>query len=91
MGGVREKVLAAHRLGLKRVLLPRRNQPDLVDVPPEVREAITVICCESIDQVLRQALVKLPEAPLPRIKHNGQSQVVLSCPLIPYAPLNIRE
>jgi len=58
IGGVREKVLAAHRLGIKRVLLPKQNQKDLVDVPEDVRNQIEFIFCERIEQVLNNALLK---------------------------------
>lgn len=57
IGGVREKVLAANRIGIKRVLLPRRNEKDLVDVPADIREQIEFIFCDRIDQVLQNALV----------------------------------
>ncbi|MBW2264445.1 MAG: endopeptidase La, partial [Deltaproteobacteria bacterium] len=40
IGGIKEKVLAAHRAGIKRVLVPKRNQPDLVEIPPEIREDV---------------------------------------------------
>lgn len=57
IGGVREKVLAAHRVGIKRVLLPRHNQKDLVDVPADVREQMEFVFCDRIEQVLANALV----------------------------------
>ena len=55
IGGVREKLLAAQRAGLRRVILPRENEPDLVDLPPETREALTVIPADTIDEVLAAA------------------------------------
>lgn len=57
IGGVREKVLAAHRLGIKQVILPRHNEKDLADVPEDVRRQIKFIFCDRIDQVLTNALV----------------------------------
>ena len=57
IGGVREKVLAAHRIGIKRILLPLLNQKDLVDVPEDVRQQIEFIFCDRFDQVLAHALV----------------------------------
>lgn len=56
IGGVKEKVLAAHRFGLDTVILPRRNEKDLDDVPEEVREAMTFILVDTIDEVLDEAL-----------------------------------
>ncbi|NPA31339.1 MAG: endopeptidase La [Chloroflexi bacterium] len=56
IGGVREKVLAAHRAGLKVVLLPKRNLKDLVEVPKSVREALRIKGVRHVDEVLRAAL-----------------------------------
>ena len=56
IGGVKQKVLAAHRAGLKEVILPMRNEGDLEDVPEQVRNEITFHIAESIDQVLAWAL-----------------------------------
>jgi ATP-dependent Lon protease len=56
IGGVKQKVLAAHRAGLKEVILPKRNEGDLDDVPEQVREQMAFHTAESIDQVLGWAL-----------------------------------
>jgi ATP-dependent Lon protease len=56
IGGVKQKVLAAHRAGLREVVLPRRNGPDLDDVPERVREAMTFHLADSLDEVLALAL-----------------------------------
>jgi ATP-dependent Lon protease len=56
IGGVKQKVLAAHRAGLKEVILPKRNEGDLDDVPEQVREEIAFHPVESIDEVLAIAL-----------------------------------
>jgi ATP-dependent Lon protease len=63
VGGIREKVLAAHRSGLKTVLLPRKNQKDLIDVPKRARSELNIILVDHIDQVLKEAL--LPPKPTP--------------------------
>jgi ATP-dependent Lon protease len=57
IGGVREKVLAACRVGIKRVLLPRQNQKDLAEIPEDVRNQMEFIFCERIDQVLENVLL----------------------------------
>ena len=56
IGGVKEKVLAAHRAGLKSVILPRRNEKDLDDVPEEVRRQMTFILAQHVDDVWAAAL-----------------------------------
>ncbi len=56
IGGVKEKVLAGHRNGLRTIILPKRNQPDLDDVPYEIQQAMTFIFAENVDEVLAAAL-----------------------------------
>jgi ATP-dependent Lon protease len=56
IGGIKEKVLGAHRAGLRRVLLPRRNEADLDDIPSDLRKEMQLVLIESIDEVLREAL-----------------------------------
>jgi ATP-dependent Lon protease len=56
IGGVKQKLLAAHRAGITTVLLPQRNEPDLDDVPESVREALTVHLVADVREVLQHAL-----------------------------------
>jgi ATP-dependent Lon protease len=56
VGGIKEKVLAAHRFGLKKVILPSRNEADLEDLPEEVRRQISFVFVETIEEVLQAAL-----------------------------------
>ena len=56
IGGVKQKVLAAHRAGLTEVIIPQRNEGDLDDVPDQVRNDITFHIVSEIGQVLEQAL-----------------------------------
>lgn len=63
IGGVKEKVLAAHRNGLKTIILPKRNEQDLDDVPEEVRKALKFVFVETVDEVLQAALEKRPIKP----------------------------
>ncbi len=56
VGGIKEKVLAAHRAGLKTFILPRDNEPDLEDLPAEVRQSIHFIPVDTVDQVLQNAI-----------------------------------
>jgi ATP-dependent Lon protease len=62
IGGLKQKVLAAHRAGLKQVILPMRNEGDLDDVPEQVREEIAFHPVETVDQVLAIALEGEPDA-----------------------------
>lgn len=55
VGGIKEKVLAAHRAGIKRIILPKANEKDLKEVPQEVREELTFILTERIEEVLPAA------------------------------------
>ncbi len=69
IGGVREKVLAAQRYGLKRVVLPRENKPDLEELPPETRKELHFILVDSIEEVLAVAFEQpepLRAEPAPR-------------------------
>lgn len=63
VGGVREKILAAHRAGLKKILLPERNMKDLVDVPKKVLDEIQIIPVTHMDDVLKMALHQPIEKP----------------------------
>jgi ATP-dependent Lon protease len=60
VGGIKEKVLAAHRAGIKRVILPARNQKDLVDVPEQARKELEFIFATHMDDVLKVALEENP-------------------------------
>jgi ATP-dependent Lon protease len=62
IGGVRQKVLAAHRAGLTSVVLPARNGPDLDDVPATVRDSLTFVLAAHVDDVLDAALTGGPGA-----------------------------
>jgi ATP-dependent Lon protease len=56
IGGVKQKLLAAHQAGITTVLIPKRNEPDLDDVPAEVLEKLTVHPMTDVREVLRLAL-----------------------------------
>ena len=58
IGGLKEKLLSAHRAGVKKVLIPKENEKDLVDIPQKVREDIKIVPVETADEVLKIALVK---------------------------------
>ena len=56
IGGVKEKLLAAHRFGIDTIILPKDNEKDLSELPEEVRDSLTVHLVETIDEVLLTAL-----------------------------------
>jgi ATP-dependent Lon protease len=65
VGGIKEKVIAAHRAGIRTVLLPARNGNDLEDVPEGVRKELRFVFCERVEDVLREALgAAVPETAL---------------------------
>jgi ATP-dependent Lon protease len=70
IGGLKEKVLAAHRNGLQTVIIPKRNEPDLEDVPEEIKKSMKFICVESVEDVLAAALEPAKNKPAPKKKKN---------------------
>jgi ATP-dependent Lon protease len=64
IGGLKEKLLAAHRGGIKKVLIPEQNVRDLAEIPQNVKNALEIVPVKWIDQVLEMALSKAP-TPLP--------------------------
>jgi len=60
IGGLKEKLLAAHRVGLTTVVIPKENEKDLSEVPADVREALQLNLVETMDEVLQLALERLP-------------------------------
>jgi len=58
VGGIKEKMLAAHRAGITKIIIPRRNSIDLEDLPDEVRKSVKFILADNIDDVLKAALIK---------------------------------
>jgi ATP-dependent Lon protease len=74
VGGIKEKVLAAHRAGLKTIILPKRNEADLEDLPEEVLKDIDFHFVETMDEVLSIALEKIPEK-TERVKATSKEKV----------------
>ncbi len=64
IGGLKEKLLAAHRAGIKKVLIPMENKKDLIEVPKTVLDSIDIIAVKNVDEVLKVALTK----PLKRVE-----------------------
>jgi ATP-dependent Lon protease len=66
IGGLKEKAVAAHRNGVKHVIVPRANERDIETLPVEVRDGIRFHPVRTMDEVLAIALRALPDAPVPR-------------------------
>jgi ATP-dependent Lon protease len=62
IGGLKSKILAAHLAGAKIVMIPKKNEKDLRDIPDEIRKQIKIVLVESMDQVLDTALRRKPKA-----------------------------
>ena len=58
IGGLKEKFLAAHRAGIKKVLIPSDNQKDLIEIPETIRKSIEIVSVKTVDEVLKHALTK---------------------------------
>src|SRR5512137_1548257 len=73
VGGIKEKVLAAHRAGIKKIILPKENERDLQDVPGDVRNELAFVPVETVEEVLKEALgIELPRSV---VMHIGNSFV----------------
>lgn len=57
VGGIKDKVMAAHRAGIKTVLVPKQNENDIANIPDTVRDSICCIPVESIDEVLKESFI----------------------------------
>jgi len=73
VGGIKEKVLAAHRAGIKKIILPKENERDLQDVPADVRGELVFVPVETVEGVLKEA--RGIEMPRPLVLHTGNSVV----------------
>ncbi len=70
VGGIKEKVLAAHRSGLRTVVLPKRNKADLEDLPEEVLDEIKFVFVDTVDQVIQTALEPVSK----KVRKNGKGK-----------------
>ncbi|MDO9034641.1 MAG: endopeptidase La, partial [Methanoregula sp.] len=71
VGGIKEKVLAAHRAGIKKVILPKENERDLTDVPEDVRAELVFVPVETVEEVLKEALgIELPRTIMMQVSNS---------------------
>ena len=77
IGGLKEKTMAAYRAGIKTVVIPKENEPDLAEIDEVVREHLRFVPAERIDTVIETALVKkpVPRISAPALDALGQKQV----------------
>ena len=87
VGGIKEKVLAARRAGITTVILPRRNESDLEDIPPEVRSEMETIFVDTVDEVLKHALRDAPAALAPEAPRAAEAPFPAEPPLTAAPPL----
>ena len=82
IGGLKEKVLAAHRAGIKTIIMPLENQKDLVEIPANVRKQIKMIMVAHMDEVLNEALLARRDA------HEvpPMAPIVAPAPFVPSLP-----
>ncbi len=74
IGGLKEKLLAAHRAGITKVLIPKENEKDLADIPDKVKKNIEVIPVSTIEEVLLHALLEMPK-PISEEKSDKNAQI----------------
>ncbi|MCX7831849.1 MAG: endopeptidase La [Actinobacteria bacterium] len=76
VGGIKEKVLAAHRAGIKKVVMPKDNEKDLILVPEEVRKNLKFIFVEHIDEVFKEAIKGFKKAKAHEGKKSGREKII---------------
>ena len=77
VGGIKEKLLAAHRAGIHRIILPARNQSDLEEVPEDVRSELETVMVQRVNEVVDAALERFvanPPPPLPPMSDRARLQ-----------------
>ncbi|MGE5578274.1 MAG: endopeptidase La [Syntrophothermus sp.] len=93
IGGLKEKSLAAHRAGIRKVIIPRENEKDLEEVPANIKRKLEFVLVDHMDQVLREALAgKLPIAETPSEnqadKDKTEHSELTGLPHLPYVDLD---
>ena len=79
VGGIKEKMIAAHRAGLKTIILPKRNEPDLEELPAEVRKSLSFVLAGTVNDVLQASLEK-PARPEKKTAKNKNTKSASSSP-----------
>jgi ATP-dependent Lon protease len=87
IGGVREKALAARRAGIRTVILPALNEPDLAELPEEIRKDMTFVPVETLEQVVNVALAPAPEGSRESFSEGTQKRIASPTPDTDSRPL----
>ena len=74
IGGLKEKLLAAHRGGIETVLIPEENEKDLAEIPKNIKDKLTIVPVKWIDQVMEHALVRMPLPETPKSEPKSELQ-----------------
>jgi ATP-dependent Lon protease len=93
VGGLKEKILAAHRAGIRRIMLPSRNEADIEDLPEDVRKELQIIFVSRISEVIDAALEVLVANPPPPpiVTTSSHPEAVARQPEQTPAPLAVRQ
>jgi ATP-dependent Lon protease len=93
IGGLKEKILAAHRAGIRRILLPSRNEADIEDLPEDVRKELQIVFVSRINEVIDAALEVLVANPPPPpiVTTSSHPDAIARQPDPPQAPLTVRQ
>ena len=78
VGGIKEKMLAAHRAGIKKVLLPEKNRADMIEIPDTVRDEMTFIFVKNMNDVVHHALQPLESAGSSRDKKDWANEAAVA-------------
>jgi len=92
VGGLKEKILAAHRAGIRRIMLPARNEADIEDLPDDVRKELQIVFVARINEVIDAALeVLVANPPPPPIVTSGHPDAIPRQPEASPTPLTVRQ
>jgi len=92
VGGLKEKILAAHRAGIRRIMLPARNEADIEDLPEDVRKELQIVFVSRISEVIDAALeVLVANPPPPPVMTEGHREAVSRQPEVTPSPLTVRQ
>jgi ATP-dependent Lon protease len=91
VGGLKEKILAAHRAGIRRIMLPSRNEADVEDLPDDVRKELQIVFVSGISEVIDAALEVLVANPPPPPILTGHPDPATRQPDINQSPLTVRQ